>query len=128
MTLWGLGVGLIMFFGAVPLFRLFITDPDIVVIGVSYMRIIAVVQIAQCLEGVSASAFDGLGKTLPPTIVSIGFNALRVGVAFVLSRTALGINGIWIGIAFGNLMRGIVLTVWYLIDSKKMYRQFKEGG
>ena len=116
---WGVGVGLIMFFGAVPLFNLFITDPDIVVIGVAYMRIIAVVQIAQCLEGVSASAFDGLGKTLPPTIVSISFNALRVVVAFVLSRTALGINGIWIGIALGNLMRGGVLTGWYLVYSRR---------
>ena len=122
MMSWGIGVGLIMFFGAVPLFNLFITDPEIVVIGVAYMRIIAVVQIAQCLEGVSASAFDGLGKTLPPTIISISFNSLRVIIALLLSRTPLGINGIWIGIAFGNLMRGLVLTGWYLVYSRKYLR------
>ena len=123
MTFWGLGVGLIMFFAGGPIFRLFITEPYIVAIGVSYMRILAVVQIAQCMDGLSASAFDGLGKTLPPTIVSITFNALRVLVAFFLSQTALGIDGIWIGIAFGNLMRGIVLTGWYLLYSKhKVFR------
>ena len=122
MTLWGLGVGLVMFFAGNPIFRLFISDPETIAIGVSYMRILAVVQIAQCMDGVSASAFDGLGKTLPPTIVSITFNALRVLVAFFLSQTALGINGIWIGIAFGNLMRGIVLTSWYLLYSRMRYR------
>jgi len=127
MTLWGLGVGLIMFFAAGPIFRLFITEPEIVVMGVSYMRILAVVQIAQCMDGVSASGFDGLGKTLPPTIVSITFNALRVLVAYFLSQTWLGIDGIWIGIAFGNLMRGIVLTSWYLLYSRKMYRREAEA-
>jgi len=122
MTLWGLGVGLLMFFVGGPIFRLFIRDPEIVAIGVSYMRILAIVQIAQCIDGVSASAFDGLGKTLPPTIVSISFNTLRVGVAFFLSQTALGIDGIWIGIAFGNFMRGVVLTGWYLLHAKKTYQ------
>lgn len=122
MTLWGFAVGLVMFFAGGLLFRLFITEPEIVAIGVSYMRILALVQIAQCMDGVSTSAFDGLGKTLPPTIVSITFNALRVFVAFFLSQTELGLDGIWIGIAFGNLMRGIVLTSWYLLYSRRMYQ------
>ena len=120
MTLWGLGVGLVMFFLGESIFRIFIQDPEIVAIGVAYLRILAVIQIAQCMDGVSASAFDGLGKTLPPTVVRITFNALRVLVAYFLSQTALGINGIWIGIAFGNLMRGLVLTGWYLIYSRKL--------
>jgi len=123
MSLWGLGVGLVMFFAGGPIFRLFIQEPEYVAMGVSYMRILAVVQIAQCMDGVSASAFDGLGKTLPATIVSITFNALRVLVAYFLSQTWLGIDGIWIGIAFGNLMRGIVLTSWYLLYSRWMYRR-----
>jgi len=120
MTMWGLGVGLVMFFGAGPIFRLFITEPEIVAIGISYMRILAVVQIFQCMDGVSASAFEGLGKTLPPTIVWITFNALRVVVAFFLSQTALGLDGIWIGLAFGNLMRGVVLTGWYLLYARRL--------
>lgn len=123
MTLWGLGVGLVMFFAGGPIFRLFIAEPESVTIGISYMRILAVVQIAQCMDGLSASAFDGLGKTLPPTIVSIIFNAGRVLIAFFLSQTALGLDGIWIGIAFGNLMRGVVLTGWYLLHSRKMYQE-----
>lgn len=122
MTIWGLGVGMIMFFAGGAIFRLFIAEPEIVAIGVSYMRILALVQIAQCMDGLSSSAFDGLGKTLPPTIVSITFNTLRVFVAFFLSQTALGLNGIWIAIAFGNLMRGIVLTSWYLLYARKMYQ------
>jgi len=123
MTLWGLGVGLVMFFAGGPIFRLFIQEPEYAAMGISYMRILAFVQIAQCMDGVSASGFDGLGKTLPPTIVSITFNALRVIVAYYLSQTWLGLDGIWIGIAFGNLMRGIVLTSWYLLYSRRMYNR-----
>jgi len=126
MTLWGLGVGLLMFFGGSPIIRLFIQEPEYVAMGASYLRILAFVQIAQCIDSLSASGFDGLGKTLPPTIVSITFNALRVFVAYCLSRTALGLDGIWIGIAFGNLMRGIVLTIWYLLYSRRMYRRESE--
>lgn len=119
MTCWGIGVGLIMFLGGGAIFRLFISEPEIVAIGVSYMRILAVVQIFQCMDSLSASAFEGFGKTMPPTIVWITFNALRVVVAYILSTTPLGINGIWIGLAFGNFMRGLILTSWYLIYSKK---------
>jgi len=117
---WGIAVGLVMFFAGGTIFKLFITDPEIVAIGVSYMRILAIIQVAQCMDALSASAFDGLGKTLPPTIVSITFNALRVFVAFFLSQTGLGLDGIWIGIAFGNLMRGVVLTSWYLLYWRKL--------
>ena len=122
---WGIAVGLVMFFAGDTIFRLFITEPEIVAIGVSYMRILALIQVAQCMDALSASAFDGLGKTLPPTIVSITFNALRVFVAFFLSQTALGLNGIWIGIAFGNLMRGVVLTSWYMVYWAKVYKKEK---
>jgi len=117
--LWGLGVGLIMFFGGEWLFNLFIDEPTTVAIGVSYMRILAVVQIPQCMEHLCAGAFDGAGNTMPPTIVSMTFNFLRVVVAYFLSQTALGLDGIWIAIALGNLTKGVFLTAWYLLWSRK---------
>jgi len=125
-TLWGLGVGLVMFFGGEWLFNLFIDEPETVAIGVSYMRILAVVQIPQCMEILCAGAFDGAGKTMPPTIVSMSFNFLRVVLAFFLSQTALGIDGIWIAIAFGNLAKGVALGVWYLIWSRQVRKQREE--
>ena len=119
-TMWGLGVGLIMFFGGEWLFNLFIDEQATVAIGVSYMRILAVVQIPQCMEHLCAGAFDGAGNTMPPTIVSMAFNILRVILAYFLSQTALGIDGIWIAIAIGNLMKGAVLTTWYLLWARKI--------
>ena len=121
-TMWGLGVGLIMFFGGESLFNLFISEPTTVAIGVSYMRILAVVQIPQCMEHLCAGAFDGAGKTMPPTIVSMTFNGLRVVVAYLLSQTALGLDGIWIAIALSNLTKGVFLTAWYLLWSRKVQR------
>lgn len=119
MGAYGLAISLLMFFGAEALFSLFITEPEIVALGVDYLRIAAMVQLMACLEPLAAGAFRGVGKTRPPSIVSIAFNFLRVIFAFFLSRTALGLNGIWIGMVLGNTLRGAVLMAWYAIYARR---------
>lgn len=119
MGIYGSIISVLMFFGARPLFSLFITEPDIIELGVDYLRIAAAVQLMACLEPIAAGAFRGIGKTQPPSIVSITFNFLRVIFAFFLSQTALGLNGIWIGMVLGNTFRGLVLMGWYLLYSRR---------
>lgn len=95
MMTWGLLVSLMLFFGARFLFSLFIPEPDIIVLGVDYLRIFSLAQLPTCIEALAAGAFRGVGSTQPPSIVSITFNVLRVLLAYVLVQTALGLNGIW---------------------------------
>ena len=122
---WGGAVSLLLYFGCYTLIGIFVPDdPEIVAIGVGYMRILALVQIPACLEGVAAGTFRGQGKTIPPSIVSVTINTLRVVMAFVLtSYTPLGLNGIWISLAAGAGGRGIAINIWYLIHSKRQARE-----
>jgi len=117
---WGIFVTLLLFFLASPLFRIFLPAPDIVAAGTVYLRILSSCQILACLEAVAAGCFRGIGKTVPPSVVSIVGNALRVPLAYFLSTTSLGITGIWWGVAIGASARGIWVFIWYLVDSRKM--------
>ncbi|MCL2373332.1 MAG: MATE family efflux transporter [Defluviitaleaceae bacterium] len=122
MACWGLFVAGVLFFGGSFLIGLFIRDcTEIVAIGAENLRILALVQIPQCLEGVAAGVFRGQGKTLPPSISSIVSNALRVVLAFALVRfTGLGLTGVWIAIAAGAGVRGVWVYVWYLWYSRRV--------
>ena len=102
-------------------------DPDVVEIGVGYMRTLALIQIAACLAGVAAGVFRGQGKTVPPSVSSVTSNSLRVALAYFLAHnTDLGLNGIWIALAAGAALRGSWIYIWYLIYSRR--RSLKDGA
>ena len=63
--------------------------------GVDYLRIIGISEIFMCLEGAATGAFQGMGRTVPPSVTGIVFNTLRIPTAILLSATALGLNGVW---------------------------------
>ena len=119
---WGLAIGVLLFFGGRALIGIFIRhDPEIVEIGVEYLRILALIQVPACLEGVAAGVFRGQGKTVPPSIASVVSNALRVAFAHVLTNfTGLGLTGIWIAIAAGAGVRGVWIYIWYLLYSRRI--------
>jgi putative MATE family efflux protein len=121
MVLWGIIVGFILYFCGPALYKVFLPNNQAVVdIGAQYMRFLALVQIPGCLEGVAAGVFRGQGKTVPPSISSGTINALRVVLAFILTRyTSLGLTGIWIAIAAGTFVRGSWVFIWYLLHSRK---------
>ncbi|MCL2126425.1 MAG: MATE family efflux transporter, partial [Oscillospiraceae bacterium] len=121
MVCWGVLVTAVLFFGGRALFALFIpNNAEVVEIGAEYMKILAIIQIPSCLEGVSSGVFRGQGKTVPPSISSGTTNALRVVLAFILTRfTSLGLTGIWIALASGGGVRGAWIYIWYLAYSRK---------
>ena len=121
MACWGVIVALILYFFGHILYEVFIpNDPIVVGIGAQYMRILAFAQISGCLEGVASGIFRGQGKTIPPSVSSGTTNALRVLVAFILTRyTSLGLTGIWIALALGSGARGLWMYIWYLFYSRR---------
>jgi len=118
---WGFGVGLLLFFGGETLIGVFIpNNPEVVRIGVENLRILALVQVPSCFEGVAAGVFRGQGKTLPPSIASITSNTFRVVLAFILTGyTGLGLTGIWIALSVGAGLRGTWIYVWYLLYQRR---------
>ena len=125
MIAWGAMVGLLLFFGARALVTLFIPDdPEVVALGATYLQILAIGQIPGCLEGVAGGLFRGRGKTIPPSVVSISSNVSRVILAYILAfHTPLGLNGIWIAMSAGMVLRGMGQYIWYLIDMRGLPKE-----
>jgi Na+-driven multidrug efflux pump len=82
--------------------------------GMIYLRILGVSQLFMCIEITTAGAFNGLGKTVPPSIVGIALNAMRIPGALLLS-IALGLNGVWWSISLSSILKGVILTSWFII-------------
>lgn len=126
MLIWGVIVTLILFFGGTAIYRLFLDDPEAVKMGTVAMQILALCQIVACLEYNSAGAFRGIGKTIPPSVVSICGNVIRVPFTYLLSQTALGLNGVWIGITVGASVRSIWMFVWFLAAMRRLSKEDRQ--
>lgn len=119
---WGVIVTAILFFAGGPLYTFFVKEDDIIALGGQFLKILALCQLPQSFESVSAGAFKGMGKTIPPTVNSIACNAIRVPLAYFMSITSLGLMGIWIAVTIGSIMRGMSIFTWYLVYSRKLPR------
>jgi putative MATE family efflux protein len=126
MSVWGLIVTLLMLFFGRFFMSVFLPEKEAVELGTTYMIFLAVCQIAGSLENIPSGFLRGAGKTLPPSIVSITCNIIRVPVAYFLSITPLGLIGLWIGFIAGAILRGIVQIIVYIFNVKKVYRYIGE--
>ena len=79
-----------------------------------------------CIELTTAGAFNGLGNTVPPSIIGIVFNALRIPGALILSATSLGLNGVWWAISISSIFKGVILATWYMMLLKKSNKAIGE--
>lgn len=110
----GIFTTLLLIFGAETLFTIFVPDdPAAIKEGITYLRILGLSQFFMTIEIGTTGAFDGLGKTLPPTLNSIVLNTLRIPAAIFLSKTALGLSGVWWSISLSSILKGIVLFILF---------------
>lgn len=123
MGIWGLFNTFLLMTFPKFFFSIFISEPDVIPMGVDYLRIIGISEVFICLEGAATGAFQGLGKTVPPSIVGITFNALRIPAALLLSHTALGLNGIWWVLTVSCIFKGAILPLWYHFGFNKMVKR-----
>lgn len=110
---WGLFCTLLLILLPAPVFRLFITEAEILPMGVDYLMILGISQLFMSVEITTAGAFAGLGKTLPPSVTSIVLTAMRIPLALALIHTPLGLNGIWWSITISSVLKGIILYLWF---------------
>ena len=117
-VIWGVFTTLMLTVFPEPLFRIFITEADVIPMGVEYLRILGYSQLFMCLEIATEGAFAGLGKTLPPSIVSILFTSIRIPMVMLLG-SKWGLSGVWWSLTISSILKGIILTVWFIIYLKK---------
>ena len=108
--LWGVFCTIVLIVFPAPIFRIFIPEADVLPMGVAYLQILGVSQLFMCMEITTAGAFSGLGRTLPPSVVSITLTTARIPLALLLISTPLGLNGIWWSITISSIFKGLVLT------------------
>jgi putative MATE family efflux protein len=104
------------------LFRIFAHDPETIKQGIIYLTILSYSQLFMCLEMTTAGAFNGLGKTIPPSVISISFNLLRIPAAVVLSGM-MGLSGIWWSICGSSILKGVILLAWFVIYFRIKYKK-----
>ncbi|BEP30017.1 MATE family efflux transporter [Helicovermis profundi] len=127
---YGIVISLVLFLFAKYVFMIFINEEPTLSIGTIYLQIIAISQLFMCLEITLSGAFNGLGKTITPAVISIVFTGLRVPFAYILSRSnLLGIQGIWWTITMSSVIKGTLLVIFMIMMYKKINENyFFKGG
>lgn len=119
---WEAAVTLLLIFCGRFLFSLFLREPEgILDMGATYLMILAGCQLFMGLEGVSAGTFRGVGKTLPPSVISIASNLIRPLLCWWLA-SLMGLDGIWLGVTLSAALRGALMYAWFALDERKMPR------
>lgn len=121
-TVFGLVITAIFLLIPEQIFTIFISDPHVIDMGVGYMSAIGFSQVFMCFEMLSVGAFNGIGKTYIPPLVSIIFSSLRIPLAIFL-KPYLGLSGIWWSISISSMVKGVLLLVWYEVVLRKMTKE-----
>lgn len=121
---WGIFCTVLLIVFPDYIFKIFITEKEILPMGVDYLKILGVAQFFMCIELTTAGAFTGLGKTIPPSITSIVLSAVRIPIASVLVSSGMGLNGIWWSITISCILKGIVMFAWFLYYLKHDFKRY----
>jgi Na+-driven multidrug efflux pump len=119
MAVWGTFITVLFIVLGGAIISLFLPAPNLVALGKSYLFILAFSQLLMNMEGVASGAFKGTGRTIPPSLVSFVCNGLRPPLAFILSRTSLGLYGIWLAISITTVLRSSWICLWYIASRKR---------
>ncbi len=119
MIIWGLITTTILLVFPGQIFQIFIKEEEMLQMGIDYLRIVGYSQLFMCMEFATAGAFQGLGKTIPPSVTGIILLLMRIPLEYVLCNTSLGLNGIWWAITISAIAKGIVLPIWFVSYRKK---------
>jgi len=96
------------------IYTLFLNDQEAIGLGVRYLSILAISQFFMCIEITTGGIFNGIGRTIPPSLVGITLTGLRIPLALFLSQPQLfGVTGVWWSITLTSVVKGMVLFGWF---------------
>jgi putative MATE family efflux protein len=88
-------IAIVISFAAALLMRIFTSDPEVIAVGVQYLRIVAITTVASGVTFVTSSMFQALGNTIPSLATSSLRMLASVIPAIILARMA-GFQLSWI--------------------------------
>jgi putative MATE family efflux protein len=103
------GVGLIFIAFAEPIIALFTSDPAVVPIAVSGLRLLSYGYISYAYGMVVTAAFNGAGDTFTPTMLNIVcFWVCQIPLAYFLAfHTSLGPRGVFVSVVVGDSLLAV---------------------
>lgn len=96
------------------LLRVFIADPVVIDLGVSYLHIVGPCYVLFGLSFVSNGIINGAGATVVTTVISLlSLWVIRAPLAYWLSREMRGVEGVWYAIAVSFIVSLIASLAYY---------------
>ncbi|WP_434040766.1 MULTISPECIES: MATE family efflux transporter [Sorangium] len=96
------------------LLRVFIADPVVVDLGVSYLHIVGACYVLFGLSFVSNGIINGAGATVVTTVISLlSLWVVRAPLAYWLSREMRSVEGVWYAIAVSFVVSLIASLSYY---------------
>jgi len=115
----GIGAGIMASLGIIyiifarSIISIFNDHPEVLKVGVVYLRILASTFGIIAFGIILGRALNGAGDTVSPMIITaIGLLGFRIGLSLILTQS-LGLMGIWIGIASSSIIQGLMVTIWF---------------
>ena len=120
MTLvFGIICSLLFIFCGNNIFAIFVPEKEAYEAGGLALRIDGYSQLFMMLEIVIQGIFYGMGRTIPPAVISITCNYLRIPMALFFVSLGWGLPGIWWTICLTSILKGIIILIWFLAIKKK---------
>ncbi len=110
---------LIYFFLGEKLFALIVPEEAAYIAGGIYLHIQALPQLFSMLEITSQGFFYGIRKTLPPSLISIIGNLLRIPAAYIILPLTNNIISLWWIIAISTIVKGLMAAAYYFYIKHK---------
>ena len=101
------------------IFSIFIPEKEAYLAGGDYLFVLGISQIFMMLELTTQGMFNGIGRTSPPAIISMTFNALRIPLAMFLA-SSMGVTGVWWAITITTIFKGVILSLWFYTLQRKI--------
>lgn len=108
MVSWGILVTALFVLFPRQISSVFFHEPEVIGTSVGYMIIIGLGEAFLCVEMLTIGALSGLGRTTLCSVISILLTGARIPLALILTKTALGLTGIWWALTISSIAKGIV--------------------
>lgn len=108
MVSWGILVTVLFVLFPRQISSVFFHEPEVIGTSVGYMIIIGLGEAFLCVEMLTIGALSGLGRTTLCSVISILLTGARIPLALILTKTALGLTGIWWALTISSIAKGIV--------------------
>ena len=119
-------ISLLVYVYAKPLLEIFInpSEVEIIKIGISYLHIEGSFYFGIGILFLLYGYYRAINKPSMSLILTIASLGTRVVLAYILSSTTLGTNGIWMSVPIGWFLADTIGIVYYFLSSKKTQQSY----